>query len=101
MSGVQIPPGAPSLHSSRPDDLVNCPQDSFGTGFQPVLFSAPRPVSFFSRLLLPFLDEHSPHPVFLSKILPAIRLQSRLPRNAFLAGGASLSTLNCRLSTAF
>src|SRR5690348_3354722 len=35
-----------------------CPEDSFGTGFRPVLFSAPRPVSFSSHPLLPFLDEH-------------------------------------------
>src|SRR5690348_6402287 len=46
-------------------DFVTCPEDSFGTGFRPVLFSAPRPVSFSSYHLLPFLDEHSLQPVFL------------------------------------
>src|SRR5690348_5176113 len=75
--------------------LPTCPEDSFGTGFRPVLFSAPRPVSFSSPLLLPSLDEHSLHPDFLPKLLAAFRLQSSSPVRAFWFAGVSLSTLNC------
>src|SRR5690349_7961289 len=89
-----VPLGAPSLHSSRPDDLVNCPEDSFRTGFRPVLFSAPRPVSFSSRRLLPFPDEHSFQPVFPYKLFGASR-QSRSPAEAVPVAVLSLSALNC------
>src|SRR5690348_9778026 len=89
-----------------------CPEDSFGTGFLPVLFSAPGPVSFSSHHLLPFLDEHgfstrrvdpersrratqfestSSH----SEFLATVRHLSRLSTHAFLVAGPSLSTLNC------
>ena len=79
--------------------LRTCPEDSFGTGFRPVLFSAPRPVSFSSHLLLPFPDEHSLHPDFLPKLLPAFRCQSSLPVHTFppQVSRSQLSTLDCFL----
>src|SRR5690348_16054108 len=78
-----------------------CPQDSFGTGFRPVLFSAPRPVSFSSHPLLPFLDEHG---FSTRRVDPERRRRFSSAAAALREGGALpalLSTLVCRPSTAF